>query len=173
MAASGAIVGLCPITEANLGDGIFPAQAFLEEGGRFGVGSDSNVLLDGAEELRILEYSQRLAHRARNVLASAEGRSTGRSLFDAALSGGSKVLNLQTVGLTVGASADIVSLASDHPALAERHEDEILDSWIFAGGRAVVDCVWRAGLKVVINGRHHRRDALLARYRRTLKDLLA
>jgi formimidoylglutamate deiminase len=173
MAASGAIVGLCPITEANLGDGIFPAQAFLEEGGRFGVGSDSNVLLDGAEELRILEYSQRLAHRARNVLASAEGRSTGRSLFDAALSGGSEVLNLQTMGLTVGASADIVSLASDHPALAERHEDEILDSWIFAGGRAVVDCVWRAGLKVVINGRHHRRDALLARYRRTLKGLLA
>ncbi|MDB6008285.1 MAG: formimidoylglutamate deiminase [Gammaproteobacteria bacterium] len=173
MAASGAIVGLCPITEANLGDGIFPAQAFLEEGGRFGVGSDSNVLLDGAEELRILEYSQRLAHRARNVLASAEGRSTGRSLFDAAVSGGSEVLNLQTIGLTVGASADIVSLASDHPALAERHEDEILDSWIFAGGRAVVDCVWRAGLKVVINGRHHRRDALLARYRRTLKGLLA
>jgi formimidoylglutamate deiminase len=173
MAASGAIVGLCPITEANLGDGIFPAQAFLEEGGRFGVGSDSNVLLDGAEELRILEYSQRLAHRARNVLASAEGRSTGRSLFDAALSGGSEVLNLQTMGLTVGASADIVSLASDHPALAERHEDEILDSWIFAGGRAVVDCVWRAGLKVVINGRHHRRDALLASYRRTLKGLLA
>jgi formimidoylglutamate deiminase len=173
MAASGAIVGLCPITEANLGDGIFPALAFLEEGGRFGVGSDSNVLLDGAEELRILEYSQRLAHRARNVLASAEGRSTGRSLFDAALSGGSEVLNLQTMGLTVGASADIVSLASDHPALAERHEDEILDSWIFAGGRAVVDCVWRAGLKVVINGRHHRRDALLARYRRALKGLLA
>jgi formiminoglutamate deiminase len=173
MAASGAVVGLCPITEANLGDGIFPAPAFLEQGGRFGVGSDSNVLLDGAEELRILEYSQRLAHRARNVLASAEGRSTGRSLFDAALSGGSKVLNLHTEGLTVGASADIVSLASDHPALAERHEDEILDSWIFAGGRAVVDCVWRAGLKVVINGRHHRRDALLARYRRTLKGLLA
>jgi formimidoylglutamate deiminase len=173
MAASGAIVGLCPITEANLGDGIFPAPAFLEQGGRFGVGSDSNVLLDGAEELRILEYSQRLAHRARNVLASAEGSSTGRSLFDAALSGGSEVLNLQSVGLAVGASADIVSLASDHPVLAERYEDEILDSWIFAGGRAVVDCVWRAGSKVVINGRHHRRDALLARYRRTLKGLLA
>jgi formiminoglutamate deiminase len=173
MAASGAIVGLCPITEANLGDGIFPAPPFLEQGGRFGVGSDSNVLLDGAEELRILEYSQRLALRARNVLASAEGSSTGRSLFDAALSGGSGVLNLQSVGLAVGASADVVSLAADHPALAERHGDEILDSWIFAGGRAVVDCVWRAGSKVVINGRHHRRDALLARYRRTLKGLLA
>jgi formimidoylglutamate deiminase len=173
MAASGAVVGLCPITEANLGDGIFPAAAFLEQGGRFGVGSDSNVLIDGAEELRILEYSQRLAHRARNVLASAEGSSTGRSLFDAAVSGGAPVLDSKVTGLKVGAMADVVSLSSDHPALAERHEDEILDSWIFTGGRAVVDCVWRAGVKVVMNGRHHRRDVLLARYRRTLKGLLA
>jgi formiminoglutamate deiminase len=173
MAVSGAVVGLCPITEANLGDGIFPAPAFLEQGGRFGVGSDSNVLIDGAEELRILEYSQRLAHRARNVLASAEGSSTGRSLFDAAVSGGAPILDSKVSGLKVGAMADIVSLSSDHPALAERHEDELLDSWIFTGGRAVVDCVWRAGVKVVINGRHQRRDALLARYRRTLKGLLA
>jgi formimidoylglutamate deiminase len=173
MVASGAVVGLCPVTEANLGDGIFPAQAFLEQGGRFGVGSDSNVLIDGAEELRILEYSQRLAHRARNVLACAEGSSTGRSLFDAAVSGGAPILDFQAVGLKVGAMADVVSLSSEHPALAERHADEILDSWIFTGGRAVVDCVWRAGVKVVINGRHQRRDALLARYRRTLKSLLA
>jgi formimidoylglutamate deiminase len=173
MVASGAVVGLCPVTEANLGDGIFPAPAFLEQGGRFGVGSDSNVLIDGAEELRILEYSQRLAHRARNVLASAEGSSTGRSLFDAAVSGGAPILNFQVAGLKAGAMADVVSLSSEHPALAERHEDEILDSWIFTGGRAVVDCVWRAGVKVVINGRHKQRDALLARYRRTLKSLLA
>jgi formimidoylglutamate deiminase len=174
MAKSGAVVGLCPITEANLGDGIFPAPAFLEQGGRFGVGSDSNVLLDGAEELRILEYSQRLALRARNVLARAEGQSTGRSLFDAALVGGAQALGMQSGGgLSVGASADVVGLAADHPALAERHEDEILDSWIFSGGRAVVDCVWRAGVKVVINGRHRRRDTLLARYRRTVKSLLA
>jgi formimidoylglutamate deiminase len=182
MTDSGAVVGLCPITEANLGDGIFPAGAFLRLGGRFGIGSDSNVLLDGAEELRVLEYSQRLAHRARNVLASAEGASTGRSLFDGALAGGARVLGPrgggadlgpETGALKVGASADIVSLACDHPALAERLEDEILDSWIFAGGRAVVDSVWRAGVKVVINGRHQRRDALLARYRRTVKSLLA
>jgi cytosine/adenosine deaminase-related metal-dependent hydrolase len=74
--------------------------------------------------------------------------------------------------LTVGSSADILSLNTAHPALAERREDEILDSWIFAAGRAVVDCVWRAGAKVVMNGRHQRRDALLARYRRTLQGLL-
>jgi formiminoglutamate deiminase len=182
MASTGAIVGLCPITEANLGDGIFPAPTFLRLKGRFGIGSDSNILLDGAEELRILEYSQRLAHRARNVLASAERRSTGRSLFDEATSGGARALHSVlgsgakgpgTGALTAGASADIVSLNAHHPALAERTEDEILDSWIFASGRAVVDCVWRAGVKVVINGRHHRREALLARYCRTLKGLLA
>jgi formimidoylglutamate deiminase len=182
MAASGAVVGLCPITEANLGDGVFPAPAFLALQGRFGVGSDSNVLLDAAEELRILEYSQRLALRARNVLACAEGRSTGRSLFDAALSGGARALHSmhgsgargpKTGALAAGASADIVSLAATHPVLAERREDEILDSWIFSGGRAVVDCVWRAGAKVVINGRHQVRHALLTRYRRTVKGLLA
>ena len=172
MASSGAIVGLCPITEANLGDGVFPAPPFLALQGRFGVGSDSNVLLDGAEELRILEYSQRLALRARNVLACAEGRSTGRSLFDAALSGGARAVGQKSGALAVGASADVVSLAANHPVLAERREDEILDSWIFAGGRAVVDCVWRAGVKVVMNGRHHEREALLTRYRRIVKTLL-
>ena len=182
MAASGAVVGLCPITEANLGDGIFPAAAFLARGGRFGIGSDSNVLLDAAEELRSLEYSQRLAQRARNVLAGMEGRSTGRSLFESALSGGARALHsvqgsgaqgVQTGALKVGSSADIVSLNVEHAALAERREDQILDSWIFAAGRAVVDCVWRAGAKVVINGRHYQRDTLLTRYRRTLKGLLA
>jgi formimidoylglutamate deiminase len=180
LASSGAIVGLCPITEANLGDGIFPAENFLALQGRIGVGSDSNVLLDGAEELRTLEYSQRLALRARNVLA-AEGYSTGRALFDRALSGGARALHSargsggngpRTGTLKAGASADIVSLKADHPALLERHEDEILDSWIFAAGRAVVDCVWRAGAKVVINGYHRRRDLLLTRYRRVLKGLL-
>jgi formimidoylglutamate deiminase len=177
MAASGAVVGLCPITEANLGDGVFPAPAFLGLNGRFGIGSDSNILLDGAEELRILEYSQRLTHRARNVLASAEGRSTGRSLFDQAAAGGARALHAdqgpRMGAIKAGASADIVSLNANHPALAQRHEDEILDSWIFASGRAVVDCVWRAGVKVVNNGRHYRREALLARYCRTLQGLLA
>src|SRR5581483_283821 len=195
MAACGAVVGLCPITEANLGDGIFPASAFLAAGGRFGIGSDSNILLDAAEELRILEYSQRLSQRARNVLAKAEGSSTGRSLLESAYAGGTRALHsvrelevpagktggeekgagtgsAATGALKVGSSADLVSLNAAHPALAERREDEILDSWIFAAGRAVVDCVWRAGAKVVINGRHHRRDALLTTYRGALKKLL-
>ena len=182
MASSGAIVGLCPITEANLGDGVFPAPEFLALKGGFGIGSDSNVLLDAAEELRVLEYSQRLTRRARNVLASAEGSSTGRSLIDAAVSGGARALHStrgsgmkgpKTGVLSVGASADIVSLDGSHPALTERRGDEILDSWIFVSGRAVIDCVWRAGVKVVNNGRHHQRDALLKRYRSVLQELLA
>jgi formimidoylglutamate deiminase len=92
VAARRAVVGLCPVTESSLGDGIFPAADFLPHQGRIGIGSDSNILLDAAEELRTLEYSQRLRQRARNVLASGAGASTGRCLFDAALEGGRQVL---------------------------------------------------------------------------------
>jgi len=113
----------------------FPAPAFLGQAGRIGIGSDSNVLLDAAEEFRTLEYSQRLAHRGRNVLASATGRSTGRTLFDAALAGGAQVLH-SARGLAAGASLDVVSLNTEQPELVQRSEDDILDSWIFrvAGG---------------------------------------
>jgi formimidoylglutamate deiminase len=171
-----AVAGLCPLTESSLGDGIFPAADFLARGGRFGIGSDSNILLDAADELRTLEYSQRLALRSRNVLAGASGVSTGRSLFERALAGGWQALHgaaaeAAPYGLTAGASLDVVSLKAQHPALIERHGDEILDSWIFAGGRGVIDCVWRAGVKVVSGGRHRERDAVLARYARTLRRL--
>jgi formiminoglutamate deiminase len=99
-----AVVGLCPMTEASLGDGVFPAVAFSDFDGRFGIGSDSNVRLDASEELRLLEYSQRLTHRARNVLAGGPGVSTGRSLFDAALGGGTQALHAPqaAAGLRVG-----------------------------------------------------------------------
>jgi formiminoglutamate deiminase len=175
IASRQAVVGLCPVTEASLGDGIFPAAEFFAQGGRIGIGSDSNVLLDAAEELRALEYSQRLALRARNVLASGAGASTGRCLFERALAGGRQALHgpAAAAGLAVGASLDVVSLALDHAALLERREDEILDSWIFAAGRSVIDCVWRAGVRVVSNGRHHARDAIVAAYARTLKRLRA
>jgi len=175
---AGAVVGLCPITEASLGDGVFPAPQLLSRGGRLGIGTDSNVQLDAGAELRALEYSQRLTRRARNVLAGEAGHSTGRSLFDTALAGGTRALGAvpaaaAAVGLTPKAPLDLVSLDASHPALIERREDEILDSWIFAAGREVIDCVWRAGEKVVSGGRHRRREAILARYRRAMKALLA
>jgi formimidoylglutamate deiminase len=177
IAARNAVVGLCPITESNLGDGIFPAAAFLAQRGRFGVGSDSNVMLDAAAELRTLEYSQRLALQARNVLAGEAGRSSGRRLFETALAGGAQALlgpaAGSAAGLKLGAPLDAVSLSATHPALLERRDDELLDSWIFAGGAGVIDCVWRAGAKLVSGGRHRDRDSLLKRYRAALRRLRA
>jgi formimidoylglutamate deiminase len=176
IAAAGAVVGLCPITESSLGDGVFPAVEFRARGGRLGIGTDSNVLLDAGAELRTLEYSQRLTRRARNVLAGESGHSTGRSLFDAALAGGAQALGAGAggaIGLAPQAPFDLIALDAGHPALFERREDEILDSWIFAAGREVIDCVWRAGEKVVSGGRHRRRETLIARYRRAMKALLA
>ena len=171
IAARGAVVGLCPITEANLGDGLFPAQSFMARGGRFGVGSDSNVLIDAAEELRLLEYGQRLSLRTRNALARPSTPSVGRSLFDSALQGGAQALGAAS-GLVAGQDADIVSLAADDIALAYRHHDQWLDAWIFTGGRRTVDCVWRAGRKLVEGGRHIHRDAIGRRYRKALAKVL-
>jgi len=171
MAKSGAVAGLCPITEANLGDGTFAAPLFTENGGRFGVGSDSNVLIGLPDELRQLEYSQRLAHRARNVLAVAGG-STGRALFDAALDGGGTALGAGPSRIAAGASADFVSLDQSHPSLSGKTGDAILDAWIFANGSRV-DCVWVHGKKQVSGGRHARREAIACRFRKVMTALSA
>jgi formimidoylglutamate deiminase len=170
MAASGAVAGLCPITEANLGDGIFGAVPFTAAGGRFGIGSDSNVLIGVADELRQLEYSQRLLHRARNTLAD-DGGSTGRALFDAAARGGAAALGVDASGLAAGAPADVVTLDPDHPALAAKHGDAVLDGWIFAGGKTCVDALWIGGRQLVAGGRHRLHDEIGARFRATMPML--
>ncbi len=167
VARSGAIAGLCPITEANLGDGIFAASEFLAAGGRLGVGSDSNVSISLPEELRTLEYSQRLLRRARNVIAEPS-QSTGRRLFDEALKGGNIALD-GSAGLAVGNEADFVTL--DISAVPYLSQDFLLDSWIFAGSVAV-DCVWVGGRKQVQGGRHISRDAISRRFRSAMLDLL-
>lgn len=172
VAESGAVVGLCPITEANLGDGIFRAADFVALAGNIGIGSDSNVLIDPAQELRSLEYSQRLVHCSRNVLASPTRRSTGRMLFERALSGGAQALR-SSPGLVEGASLDLLSLDLGQPQLAQRIEDDILDSWIFSGSERLIDRVWRSGRKVVADGRHFAREAIVTGYRRALRQLLA
>ena len=172
VARSGAVAGLCPITEANLGDGLFPAEVFLAAGGRYGIGSDSNVRIDATEELRLLEYGQRLARRGRNLLADGPGGSTGGALYRAALAGGAQALGAET-GLRIGAPADIVSLDADHPSLVARHGDALLDGLIFAAGRDAIDRVWRHGREVVTNGRHIARDAIAERYRATIRRVLA
>jgi formiminoglutamate deiminase len=172
LARSGAVAGLCPITEANLGDGVFPAAPFAAVRGRFGIGSDSNVMIDAAEELRILEYGQRLTHRSRNVMAGIEGSSTGAELYRNALAGGAQALGTVDGALKVGAPADFIGLDMDHPAMASRAGDAVLDSWIFAARGGAVKNVWRRGRKVVSEGRHVAREAIAARFRGALADLL-
>ncbi|MBO0905866.1 formimidoylglutamate deiminase [Jiella sonneratiae] len=170
LARSGAVAGLCPITEASLGDGFFPAREFRDHDGRFGVGSDSNVLTGVAEELRQLETAQRLARRSRNVMAEP-GASTGRAVFDAALSGGAQALGRPVPAIAAGAPADLVSLDADHPALIGRNGDAILDSWIFAASRPAVDGVWVRGRRRVSDGRHHDREAVYGRFRKVAEAL--
>ena len=166
LARSGAIAGLCPITEANLGDGTFGAAHFLLAGGRFGIGSDSNTEICAATELRLLEYSQRLRHNQRNVLAG-QGASTGQTLFTAAVDGGAAALGVAP-GLRVGAPADIVALHADHPSYPGLDADRALDTWIFSAGKALVDCVWVGGEKLVEGGQHRARPAIAERYRAAL-----
>ena len=173
LANTGAVAGLCPVTEANLGDGIFPATRFLAAGGRFGIGTDSNVSIAVNDELRQLEYSQRLRDRARNVVGGQQP-STGHTLFTGALRGGSQALGIppQQAGLALGASADFFSLNADAPAFAERSGDSTLDSFVFAGARDAIDGVWRAGRKLVSGGRHHARDEAARAWRAAVSRLL-
>jgi len=165
-----AVAGLCPITEANLGDGLFPMRDFAIAGGRFGVGSDSNVLIDAAEELRLLEYGQRLTLRGRNVLAQGE-LSSGRWLFGKALDGAAQALGVEA-GLAVGRPAEVVELDTAHPALAARQGDAWLDSWTFAARGGAVRSVWRDGRVLVRDGRHVARERIVARYANVIARLL-
>ena len=172
MAASRAVAGLCPITEANLGDGVFNAPSFAASGGRYGVGSDSNVQIGATDELRLLEYSQRLTRQGRNVMAQPGG-STGRALYDEALRGGAQALGVELAGLAVGGPADIVSLNTTHAAFAGAKDDALLDAWIFNAGNGGVDCVWVNGVKQVSGGRHRKRDAVSSVFFKTMAELAA
>ncbi len=171
IAEAKATVGLCPITEANLGDGLFDAATFLALDGRFGIGSDSLVRISAADELRTLEYGQRLMHRQRNVLGDVT-RSTGRRLFDAALAGGAAATEAVAMGgISPGKRADLVVLDRNHPALAAAEEDSLLDAWLFAADNAAIKTVYCRGAPVVQNGRHVAHDKLCERYRKTVMRL--
>ena len=167
LAASGAVAGLCPVTEANLGDGIFPAVRYLGAGGRIGVGTDSNILIDAAAELRALEYSQRLTHRRRALLGDEHETSVGQRLFAAAVRGGAQALGVPA-GLAMDASADIVSLDRTHPSLAGAGPQTLLDRWMFAARNGAIDCVWRSGRKQVEGGRHVAAAHVAEAYRRAI-----
>jgi len=172
MARSGAVAGLCPITEANLGDGPFNGQMFLEAGGAFGVGSDSNVNISLTEELRTLEYSQRLRDLARNVLVVGEG-SVGQTLYVGAALGGAQALGRDAGEIAEGRLADLVAINTTDPALCALSRDQLLDGLVFAAKDSVVTDLWSAGRHCVKAGRHHAREVISANYRAAIKDLLA
>jgi formimidoylglutamate deiminase len=171
LAKSGAVAGLCPVTEANLGDGIFDGARFLAAGGSFGVGSDSNIRITVNEELRQLEYSQRLGDRARVVLASA-GQSAGRVLYDHALAGGARALGRQSGCIAPGLWADLVALRRGVGLMLVKQPDLPLDNWIFCGDGSVTD-LWSAGRHMVAEGRHVRRAEIARRYHECLAALAA
>lgn len=171
LARSGAIVGLCPTTEANLGDGIFPAVAFRSEGGAIAIGSDSHITVSPAEDLRMLEYSQRLRDLTRNALAGGPGRSTGRTLYEAALKGGARSMRHKVGAIAPGLRADITLLDAGHPLLAGRSEDAALDTWIFAGGNALVKDMIVGGTHVVKDRHHIHEDQIAQKFRAALRRL--
>jgi len=170
LARSGAVAGLCPITEANLGDGIFDGVRYLEAGGRIGVGSDSNLRISLAEELRQLDHSQRLRDHSRAALATAE-RSTGRRLFDAVCAGGAQAAGRDSGTIRAGGWADLLALDMGDVDLAGLEGDMILDSFVFAGGQRMVGDVWSAGRHLVREGRHIEREAITVAYVRAIAPL--
>ncbi len=171
MAGCGAVVGLCPITEADLGDGVFPANAFRRHGGTFGVGTDSNVNITLAGELRLLEYGQRLTTQRRNVLGEPHA-STGRVLLEAALAGGAAALDRACGAIEPKRLADLLALDTSATALHGLHEDQLLDGWIFSAGSSPVTDVWSAGKQIVSHGRHVSRDVIAANYRAAMYALV-
>lgn len=170
LAQSGAVAGLCPITESSLGDGIFNGLTWQANGGRFGIGSDSNIRIALAEELRTLEYSQRLRERGRALLAT-ETASTGRALFEGAAAGGAQAAQRQAGTIAVGNWADLVALDTTSIDLEGRDGDDLLDSYIFAGDDRMIGDVWSAGRHLVQHGRHIHREPIISRYRRTMVSL--
>ena len=170
LAKSGAVVGLCPITEANLGDGVFDGTELLLSGGKYGIGSDSNVRISLTEELRLLEYSQRLVRKERNVMTNKTG-SVGRALYDDSLAGGAQALGRKSGSIVPGNWADLLTLDAEALTLNGCTEDEILDRWIFSGEDPLVREVWSAGRQMVADRRHIRHDEIERKYRSVIQEI--
>lgn len=171
LAASGAVAGLCPTTEANLGDGLFPLAPYIAAGGRFGIGSDSHVSQSPVEELRWLEYGQRLQHRQRNVAHVPAQRSVGDFLWQAALIGGAQATGRRVGALAAGRRADLLVLDAQHPNLDGVDHAEVLGRVVFCGNDNLVRDVLCGGRWVVQGGRHRAQEAIAARYCQALRDL--
>jgi formimidoylglutamate deiminase len=171
IARSGAVAGLCPTTEANLGDGLFPLESFVAQGGRFGIGSDSHVSQSAVEELRWLEYGQRLQHQRRNIAVSDAERNVGDFLWLRALQGGAQAAGRPVGALVPGHRADILVLDDAHPNMFGLALDEVLGSFVFSGNDNLVRDVMVGGQWVVRNQQHVAQQAIAARFKQTLAEL--
>ncbi len=169
---SGAIAGLCPTTEANLGDGLFPIVDYLMEGGAFGIGSDSQVTVDPTQELRLLEYGQRLTKERRATTASEKEVHTGARLWRAATTGGAQACGINTGEIAVGKRADFLALDTSHQLLTERNEDTLLDTLVFCGGTNLISDVMVAGNWTIIDRHHALEDVIEQRAIASMKTLL-
>jgi len=170
LSESRAVVCLCPSTEANLGDGLFPLRTWLDQGGRIAIGSDSQITINPFEELRWLEYGQRLDSRSRNV-AALHGSHTGRNLFEQAFKGGGLACGHGDGGLRIGGHADLITLDDDSPMLAGHTTESILDALVFSGGPLPINRVMVAGEWHVVDGEHVAGRQARSEYLRAVRDL--
>ena len=171
LASSGAVAGICPLTEANLGDGIFEGVDYFAHAGRFGIGTDSNIRISLKDELQMLEYSQRLKEKSRAVLATKEV-STGHTLLSGAAKGGAQALGRNNGAIRAGSLADFIALNDQAIDLANAKSDQLIDGFIFAGNDTQITDVWSAGRHLVKDGHHIAREKITTRYASTLKALL-
>ena len=170
LAKTQAIAGLCPITESSLGDGIFEGTNWMSNNGNIAIGSDSNIRISLSEELRTLEYSQRLRDRSRAALANSH-QSTGRRLFEEICKGGAQAAGRKTGFIKEGYLADLLALDTSHIDLEQHKKDTLLDSYIFSGDDRMISDVWSAGRHLVKNGEHISRPEITKAYRKATKKL--
>jgi formimidoylglutamate deiminase len=170
LAKTQAVAGLCPITESSLGDGIFEGANWMSNNGNIAIGSDSNVRISLSEEIRTLEYSQRLRDRSRAVLANSH-QSTGRRLFEGICKGGAQAAGRKTGLIKEGYLADLLALNTNHVDLERHKEDTLLDSYIFSGDDRMISDVWSAGRHLVKDGEHISRTEITRAYKKATKKL--
>jgi formimidoylglutamate deiminase len=170
LAASGAVAGLCPITEASLGDGVFDGVSWFDADGMIAIGSDSNIRISLSEELRSLEYTQRLRDGSRSSMATSTA-STGRHILDAMIAGGAQAAGRHTGQIASGYWADLMALDTQSVTLASRTKDQLIDSFIFAGDDHLIRDVWSAGRHLVSGGRHIEHNKISSNYRAALASL--
>ena len=171
LATSDSVVGLCPTTEANLGDGIFRFEDFLTKGGKFGIGSDSNISVNPVEELRWLEYGQRLTSNKRNISATGTEPHVGSFLWEHAANGGAQALDRNIDSINPGERYDHLVLNREHPLLYDKHPDDVPDSFVFSGNDSLVKDVMAAGKWVVRDGVHFLEQEISTRYKKAIKEL--